>query len=170
MLVLALGRHACCFKNEKRPLEAFVCKVLSGSQRVLLLFDVLYSTCVPFPSPSKECAVSQAQKPSISKTSLDVCHTAHFLISRHRQMLLTMLGRMKSLVETHEAHEVRAVVLLYGHNDLMQHHVWDLTWCKSRPARADDEMSVQEHETTHAPFTHPSASESIPPDVPVACG
>ena len=38
----------------------------------------------------------------------------------------------------------------------------------SRPVRADDEMSVQEHETTHAPFTHPSASESIPPDVPVA--
>ena len=29
-------------------------------------------------------------------------------------------------------------------------------------------MSVQEHETTHVPFTHPSASESIPPDVPVA--
>ena len=33
--------------------------------------------------------------------------------------------------------------------------------------RADDEISVQEHETTHVPFTHPSANESIPPDVPV---
>ena len=33
----------------------------------------------------------------------------------------------------------------------------------SPPSRADDEMSVQEHETTHAPFTHPSASDSIPP-------
>ena len=51
----------------------------------------------------------------------------------------------------------------------MQHHVWDLTWVPaSRPVRADDEMSVQEHETTHALFTHPSASESIPADVPVA--
>ena len=38
----------------------------------------------------------------------------------------------------------------------------------SRQVRTDDEMSVQEHETTHVPFTHPSASESIPPDVPVA--
>ena len=28
-------------------------------------------------------------------------------------------------------------------------------------------MSVQEQETTHVPFTHPSASESIPPGVPV---
>ena len=33
----------------------------------------------------------------------------------------------------------------------------------SRPVRADDEVSVQEHEMTHAPFTHPSASDSIPP-------
>ena len=38
----------------------------------------------------------------------------------------------------------------------------------SRSVRADDEMSVQEHETTHVPFTHPSARESIPPDVSVA--
>ena len=37
----------------------------------------------------------------------------------------------------------------------------------SRLVRADDEMSVQEHETTHVPFTHPSAGESAPPDVPV---
>ena len=35
----------------------------------------------------------------------------------------------------------------------------------SRSVRPDDVMSVQEHETTHVPFTHPSASESLPPDV-----
>ena len=35
----------------------------------------------------------------------------------------------------------------------------------SRPVRTDDEMSVQEHETSHVPFTHPSASETIPSDV-----
>ena len=38
---------------------------------------------------------------------------------------------------------------------------------QSRSITTDDEMSVQEHETTHVPFTRPSASESIPPDVPV---
>ena len=38
---------------------------------------------------------------------------------------------------------------------------------QSRPVRADDEMSVQGHETTHVLFTHPSASGSIPPDVPI---
>ena len=37
----------------------------------------------------------------------------------------------------------------------------------SQPVRTDDEMSVQEHETTHVPFTHPSASETIPSNVPV---
>ena len=36
----------------------------------------------------------------------------------------------------------------------------------SLPVRTDDEMSVQEHETTPGPFTHPSASETIPCDVP----
>ena len=34
-----------------------------------------------------------------------------------------------------------------------------------RPVRTDDELSVQEHETTHVPFIHPSASETIPSDV-----
>ena len=38
----------------------------------------------------------------------------------------------------------------------------------SRLVLADDEMSVEEQETTHCPFRHPSASEPIPPDVPVA--
>ena len=37
----------------------------------------------------------------------------------------------------------------------------------SRPMRTDDEMSVQEPETTHVPVAHPSASETIPSDVPV---
>ena len=37
----------------------------------------------------------------------------------------------------------------------------------SRHVRAEDEMSVPEHETTRVPFTHPSASESILPDVPI---
>ena len=77
----------------------------------------------------KNCAVSQTQKPSVSKTLLDVCHTARFLISRHRQMLLTMLRKKKSLIGTHEAHEIQDVVVLSGHNNLMQNHVWDLTWC-----------------------------------------
>ena len=35
----------------------------------------------------------------------------------------------------------------------------------SRLVRTDDEMSVQEPETTHVPVAHPSASETIPSDV-----
>ena len=37
----------------------------------------------------------------------------------------------------------------------------------SRSVRTDDEMSVQEPETTHIPIAHPSTSETIPSDVPV---
>ena len=38
----------------------------------------------------------------------------------------------------------------------------------SRSVRTDDEMSVQEPETTHVSVAHPSASETIPSNVPVA--
>ena len=34
--------------------------------------------------------------------------------------------------------------------------------------RTDDEMSVQEPETTHTSAAHSSVSETIPSDVPVA--
>ena len=37
----------------------------------------------------------------------------------------------------------------------------------SRPVRTDDEMLVQEPETTHVPSARPSASETSPSDVPV---
>ena len=37
----------------------------------------------------------------------------------------------------------------------------------SRPMRAEDEMSVQEPETTRVPLSHSSASETIPSEVPV---
>ena len=33
---------------------------------------------------------------------------------------------IKSLVGTHEAHEILAVAVLSGRINLMQHHVWDL--------------------------------------------
>ena len=38
----------------------------------------------------------------------------------------------------------------------------------SRTMRTDDEMSVQEPETTHVSVAHPSASETIPSHV--SCG
>ena len=38
----------------------------------------------------------------------------------------------------------------------------------SRSMRTDDEMSVQEPETTHVSVAHPLASETIPSDVPAA--
>ena len=132
------------------------------------MFDVLYSTCVPFPSPRKDCAASQTQKPSVSKTLSDVCHTAHFLISRHSQNLLMMRGKKKSLVGTHEAQEIPAVTFLSGRINLIAtSRLGPHLVPPSRPVRTDNEMSVQEHETTHVPFTHPSASETTPSDVPV---
>ena len=78
-------------------------------------------------------------------------------------MLLVMLGKTKSLVGTHEAHEIPAVAVSFGphQSDATSRLGPDLV-PPSRPVRTDDEMSVQEHETTPVPFTHPSASETIP--------
>ena len=73
----------------------------------------------------KDCAALRTQNPSVSKTLPDFGHRVHFLISRRRQMLLMMLGKMKSQVGTHEAHEIQAVAVLSDRN-LMQPHVWDL--------------------------------------------
>ena len=82
-------------------------------------------------------------------------------------MLLVMLGKKKSLVGTLEAHEIQAAAVLSGRINLMQHLGPDLM-PPSRPMRTDDEMPVQEPETTHVSVAHPSASETIPSDVPVA--
>ena len=73
----------------------------------------------------KDCAASRTQNPSVSKTLSDVRHTAHFLISRHRQMFLMMFVKTKSQGGTHGAHEIQAVAVLSGRINLMQHHVRD---------------------------------------------
>ena len=87
-----------------------------------------YSTCVSVPSPRKDCATSQAQKPWASKTLFDVCHTARSVISRYRQTFLTTLRKQKSLIGNHEAHEIQTTEARFGHNNTMQDHVLDLTW------------------------------------------
>ena len=76
-----------------------------------------------------------------------------------------MLGKKKPVVGTHEAHEILAVAVLSGRINLMQHHVWDLIGCQGRPVRTDEDMSVQEPETTHVLVAHPSTRETIPSDV-----
>ena len=75
-------------------------------------------------SEKRLCSIADTE---VSKTLSDVCHTAHFLLSRHRQMFLMMLGKTISLVGTHEAHEILAIAVLSGRINLMQHHVWDPT-------------------------------------------
>ena len=115
-----LGPARVLIQKRETTAEGVRMKGVVWTQRVLLLFAVPYSICVLFPSPRKDCAASQTQKPSVSKTLSDVCHTAHFLISRHRQMLLMMLGKKKSLVGTHEAHEIQAAAVLSGRINLIR--------------------------------------------------
>ena len=79
-------------------------------------------------------------------------------------MFLTILGKRKPLFGTHGADEIQAVVVRCGHNNLVQHHVLDLTWFHPVIMKCQYNKS----ETSRAPVPRPSASESAPLDVPVA--
>ena len=138
--------------------------MLSGTQSVLLLFDVLYSTCVPFPSPVKDCAASQTQKPSVSKilssTFLDLTTQTDAPDDAWEEEITSRDQRSTRDPSSGSSlwpHQSDAASLLEP--DLMP---------PSRPMRTDDEMSVQEPETTHVSVPHPSVCEAIPSDVPVA--
>ena len=60
---------------------------------MLLLFDVLYSTCDPFPSLRKDCAASQTQKPPVSKDLVRRLPHGTFLDLTTQTVLLVMLGK-----------------------------------------------------------------------------
>ena len=118
-MVFFLGRQRLLIQERETTAEGVLLKGVVWITEGTSLVRCLYSTCIPFPSPRKDCAASRTQNRSVSKTLSDVCHTAHCLISRHRQVLLMMLGKTKSQVGTHEAHEIQAVAVLSGRN-LMQ--------------------------------------------------
>ena len=135
------------------------------------MFDVLYSTCVPFPSPRKDCAASQTQKPSVSKTLSDVCHTAHFID------LTTQTDAPDGAWEEEitgwdprSTRDQRSSSSFWPHPSDATSRLGPDLMPPSRPKRTYDDMSVQEPETTHVAVAHPSASETIPPDVPVDLG
>ena len=82
-------------------------------------------------------------------------------------MLLMMLGRKKSLDGIHEAHEIQVVALPFRpHQPDVTSRLGPDMVPPSRPVRAEDELSVHDHETTSVPFTHSSVSKTIPSDVP----
>ena len=133
-----------------------------------MLFDVLCSICVPFPIPRKDCAASQTQKPSVSKTFSDVCHKARFFISRPRQVLLMILVKKKSLVwDPRSIRDPSSSSSFWPHQSGATSRLGPDLVPPSRPVITEDEMSVQELETARDPFTHSSASETIPADAPV---
>ena len=109
------------------------------------------------------CSIADTE--SISFQDL-VRRLPHFLISRHRQMLLMMLGKTKSLVGTHEAHEIQASCSssFWPHQSDATSRLGPDSMPPSRPMGTDDETSVQEPETTY----FPSVSETVPSDVLVA--
>ena len=75
-------------------------------------------------SEKRLCSIADTETISFQDLVRRLPHST-FLRSQHRQMLLMMLGKKKSLVGTHEAHEIQAVAVLSGRINLMQYHVWD---------------------------------------------
>ena len=155
-----LGPSRVLIQERETTAEAVRMKNVVWITKVLLLFDVLYSICVPFPSPRKDCATSQTQKPSISmphNTFLDLTTQTdapddawHEEITCWDPRSTRDLGNSSNFLP----HQSDATSRLGP--DLMP---------PNRLVRTDDEMSVQEPETTHVPIAHPSTSETIPSDV-----
>ena len=131
------------------------------------MFDVLYSTCVLFPSPRKDCAASQTQKPSVSNTLSDVCHTAHFLISRHTDAPDDAWEEEITGWDPRSTRDPGSSSSFWPHQSDATSRLGPDLMPSSRQMGTDDEMSVQEPETTHVPVAHPSISETIPLGGPV---
>ena len=64
-------------------------------------------------SEKRLCSIADTESISFQDLVRRLPHR-HCLISRHRQMLLMMLGKKKSLVGTHEAHEIQACDITSG--------------------------------------------------------
>ena len=78
-----------------------------------------------------------------------------------------MLGKKKSLAGTRMTRDPSSSSSFWPHQTDATSRLGPDVMPPSRPVRTDDDMSVQEPETTHVPVAHPSTSETIPSDVPV---
>ena len=118
--------------------------------RGYFLFGVLYSTCVLFPSPRKDCAASRTQDPSVSKTLSVVLPHSTFLD------LTTQTGAPDDPWEEEitgwdprSTRDPSSSSSFWPHQPDATSRLGPDLVPRSRPVRTDDEMSVQEHDTTH---------------------
>ena len=104
----------------------------------------------------KDCAASRTQNPSVSKTLSDICHTAHFLISRHRTGAPDEAWEEEEITgwDPRSTRDPSSGCSFWPQQpDATSRPGPDLV-PPSRPVRADDEMSVQEPETTRVSAAH----------------
>ena len=102
-------------------------------------------------SEKRLCSILRTQNPSVSKTLSDVCHTTHFLISRHRQMLLTMPWEDEITGWNQRSTRDPSSSSSFRPQSDATSRLGPELMSPSRSMRTDDEMSVQEPETTHVP-------------------
>ena len=160
-----VGRHVCWFQNEKRPLS---CLRYRGHFSPFVRCAVQHVRSL---SESEKKIVQHRKHRShqFPKTLSDVCHTAHFLISRHRQMLLMMLGEEEITGwDPRSTRDPTSSSSFWPHQSDATSRLGPGLMPPSRQMRTGDEMSVQEPETTHVSAAYPSMSEAIPSDVAVA--
>ena len=165
-VVFFLDQHVYWFKNEKRPLKAFVWKVLSGSQGVLLLFGVLYSTCVLFQSLRKDCAALRTQNQfSFQDLVRRLPHSTFLDLTTQTDVPDDAWEDEITSWNQRSTRDPSSGSSFWPQSDATSRLGPDLM-PPSRSMRTDDEMSVQEPGTTHVSVAHPSTSETISSDVP----
>ena len=141
--------------------------MLSGLLKVLLLFHVLYSTCVNFPSPRNDCAASQTQKP-FQDLVRRLPHSTFLDLTTQTDALDDAWEMETTGWDPRSTRHPSSSSSFWPYPSDATSRLGPDFMPPSRPMRTDDVLSVQEPETTHVSVAHPSASETIPSDVPVA--
>ena len=116
----------------------------------------------------KNCAASQTQKPSVSKTLSDnLPHITFLDLATQTDAPDDAWEEEITGSDPRSTRDPSSSSSFWPHQSDATSRLGPDFVPPSRSVRTDDELSVQEHETTHVLFAHPSAREIIPSDVPV---
>ena len=126
--------------------------MLSGLQRVLLLFDV-HNICVPFPSPSKRlCSIAETEAISFQDLVRRLPHSTFLDLTTQRDAPDDAWEEGTTGSDPRSTRDLSSSSSFWPHQSDATSRLGPDFMPPSRPVRTDDEMSVQEPETTHIPI------------------
>ena len=157
-----------CFKNEERPLEGVRLKgvvwITEGTSLVLCAVQHLRSFTE---SEKRLCSIADTEAISIQDLVRRLPHSTCLDLTTQTDALDDAWEEEITGWDPRSTRDPSSSSSFWPHQSDATSRLGPDLVPPSRFVRTDDEMSVQEHETTHVPFTHPSVSDTVQSDVPV---